>query len=83
MKEKIVILGSGESGVGAAILAVQKHDDVFVSDLGIIPLNTKQKLDELGVAFEEKKHTFDLIKKVILKNAVCLIAYWIAYWIQA
>jgi len=63
MKEKIVILGSGESGVGAAILAVQKHDDVFVSDLGIIPLNTKQKLDELGVAFEEKKHTFDLIKK--------------------
>ena len=63
MKEKIVILGSGESGVGAAILAVQKHDDVFVSDLGIIPSNTKQKLDELGVAFEEKKHTFDLIKK--------------------
>ena len=63
MKEKIVILGSGESGVGAAILAVQKHYDVFVSDLGIIPSNTKQKLDELGVAFEEKKHTFDLIKK--------------------
>ena len=63
MKEKIVILGSGESGVGAAILAVQKYYDVFVSDLGIIPSNTKQKLDELGVAFEEKKHTFDLIKK--------------------
>ena len=63
MKEKIVILGSGESGVGAAILAVQKHYDVFVSDRGIILSNTKQKLDELGVAFEEKKHTFDLIKK--------------------
>ena len=63
MKEKIVILGSGESGVGAAILAVQKYYDVFVSDRGIIPSNTKQKLDELGVAFEEKKHTFDLIKK--------------------
>jgi UDP-N-acetylmuramoylalanine--D-glutamate ligase len=63
MKEKIVILGSGESGVGAAILAMQKHCDVFVSDLGIIPSKTKQKLDELGVAFEEKIHTFDIIKK--------------------
>ncbi len=63
MKESVVILGSGESGVGAAILAVKNHYDVFVSDLGIIPSKTKQKFDELGVMFEEKQHTFNLIKK--------------------
>ena len=36
MKEKIVILGAGESGVGAALLAKQKGFDVFVSDGGAI-----------------------------------------------
>ena len=63
MKERIVILGSGESGLGAAILAVQNGYDVFLSDIDIIPSETKQKLDELGVKFEQKKHTFDLIIK--------------------
>ena len=63
MKERVVILGCGESGVGAAILAVKHHYDVFISDLGIISAETKQKLDELGVIFEEKQHTLNLIKK--------------------
>lgn len=63
MKESVVILGCGESGVGAAILAVKHHYNVFISDLGLIPSKTKQKLGELGVKFEEKQHTFNLIKK--------------------
>ena len=63
MKESVVILGCGESGVGAAILAVKHHYNVFISELGIIPSKTKQKLDELGVIFEEKQHTFNLIKR--------------------
>ena len=63
MKERVVILGCGESGVGAAILAVKHHYDVFISDLGIISSKIKQKLDELGVTFEEKQHTLNLIKK--------------------
>jgi thioredoxin reductase len=36
MNNKIVILGAGESGVGAAILAKRKGNEVFVSDSGII-----------------------------------------------
>ena len=52
MKERVVKLGCGESGVGAAILAVKHHYVGFISDLGIISSKIKQKLDELGVTFE-------------------------------
>jgi UDP-N-acetylmuramoylalanine--D-glutamate ligase len=38
MKEKLVVLGAGESGIGAAILAKQKGYEVFLSDKNIIPL---------------------------------------------
>lgn len=61
MAKRIVILGSGESGTGAAILAKQKGFDVFVSDKGAIPEKYKQELDEHGVAFEEQTHTEPLI----------------------
>jgi UDP-N-acetylmuramoylalanine--D-glutamate ligase len=36
VKKKLIILGSGESGIGSALLAKQKGYDVFVSDAGLI-----------------------------------------------
>lgn len=61
MKQRIVILGSGESGVGSAILAKQKGYDVFVSDKGAIKDKYKKPLQENGIAFEEGQHTEDLV----------------------
>lgn len=61
MKEKIVILGSGESGVGAAILAQKQGMEVFVSDLGMIKEQYKNELLELKIPFEEGKHTESIL----------------------
>ena len=61
MAARIVILGSGESGVGAAILAKQKGFDVFVSDKSIIKEKYKKQLIEEGILFEEGKHSENLI----------------------
>lgn len=60
-KQRIVILGAGESGVGAAMLAQKQGLDVFVSDFGAIADRYKDKLKELNVVFEEKQHTQALI----------------------
>jgi UDP-N-acetylmuramoylalanine--D-glutamate ligase len=57
MSQRIVILGSGESGTGAALLAKQKGFDVFVSDKGAIAQNYKDELIAMGVDFEENQHT--------------------------
>ena len=56
-----MILGSGESGTGAAILAKRKGYNVFVSDKGMIKDIYKQKLNAEGIAFEEGQHTYELI----------------------
>ncbi len=56
MKHKIVILGAGESGTGAAILAQNKGLDVFVSDSGKIQEKYKQILLNYQIYFEEKQH---------------------------
>lgn len=61
MSKRIVILGSGESGTGAAMLAKQKGFDVFVSDKGSIADKYKEELNTLGVAYEENQHTEALI----------------------
>jgi UDP-N-acetylmuramoylalanine--D-glutamate ligase len=53
MKKRIVILGAGESGVGAALLAKQKDFDVFVSDSGMIKPSFKDELVLNGIPFEE------------------------------
>jgi UDP-N-acetylmuramoylalanine--D-glutamate ligase len=61
MKKKVIILGAGESGTGAAILA-QKHGfDVFVSDSGAIKDNYREMLSNAGIKWEEGKHTEELI----------------------
>ncbi|WP_297984006.1 UDP-N-acetylmuramoyl-L-alanine--D-glutamate ligase [uncultured Chryseobacterium sp.] len=53
---KIVVLGGGESGYGAAYLAKKKGLDVFLSDKGLIKENYKNLLDEAGIAYEEGNH---------------------------
>lgn len=59
--ERIVILGAGESGTGAAILAKAKGFDVFVSDFGTISEPYRALLDQNGVKWEDGKHTEELI----------------------
>jgi len=54
---RLVILGGGESGVGAAILAKQKGFEVFVSDRGEIKEKYKSVLKEIEVEWEEGSHT--------------------------
>ena len=58
---KIAILGAAESGVGAAVLALKKGYDVFVSDMGKIKDRYKQMLDIHGIEWEEGQHTADRI----------------------
>ena len=57
MKKRIVILGAGESGAGAAVLAKAKGFDVFVSDFSSIKPKYKDMLDAHGICWEEGRHT--------------------------
>ncbi|MEP6948405.1 MAG: UDP-N-acetylmuramoyl-L-alanine--D-glutamate ligase [Ginsengibacter sp.] len=57
MKERMIILGAGESGVGAALLAQQKGYEVFVSDASLINPVFKNELVLNGIEFEEETHT--------------------------
>lgn len=61
MAKRIVILGAGESGTGAAILAKRKGFEVLVSDQSEIKECYKSMLDTEGIAWEEGKHTAELI----------------------
>ena len=61
MDRRIVILGGGESGCGAAILAKKLGFDVFLSDFGAIADKYKQMLDLHNIPWEERKHTKELI----------------------
>jgi UDP-N-acetylmuramoylalanine--D-glutamate ligase len=57
MKKRMVILGAGESGVGAALLAKQQGYDVFVSDGGSIKEEYRTELESQSILFEEAQHT--------------------------
>lgn len=59
--KRIVVIGAGESGIGAAILAKKLGHDVFVSDFGEISDNYRQELRDLEISFEEKGHTEEKI----------------------
>ena len=61
MKGLVAILGAGESGVGAAILAQKKGYDVFVSDLGKIKEKYKDVLSNYKIDFEEGHHSEEKI----------------------
>lgn len=57
----MVILGAGESGAGAAVLAKKEGYDVFVSDMSKIAPKYKALLDGHGIAWEEGQHTGEKI----------------------
>ena len=61
MSKKLMILGGGESGVGAAILAAQNGYDVFVSDGGPLRKNINRSTRRQGIEFEEGNHTVERI----------------------
>lgn len=58
---KLVILGGGESGVGAALLAQAKGFDVFLSDKGALTERYRSTLQQAGIPFEEGQHTEERI----------------------
>ena len=61
MSTKIVILGAGESGVGAALLAKQKGYNVFVSDASAIKSNFQAELEANDIPFESGRHDMERI----------------------
>jgi UDP-N-acetylmuramoylalanine--D-glutamate ligase len=61
MKKRIVILGAGESGAGSAVLAQKQGFDVFVTDSGTIKEKYREMLVTHNIAFEEGKHTMELL----------------------
>ena len=61
MSKRIVVLGAGESGAGAAVLAKVKGFDVFVSDMSLIKDKYKNLLNQYDIVWEEGHHTQELI----------------------
>lgn len=68
--QQLVILGGGESGVGAAVLAKLKGFDVFVSDFAAIKAEYKSILDKYAISWEENQHTESAILNahVVIKS---------------
>jgi UDP-N-acetylmuramoylalanine--D-glutamate ligase len=61
VSNKLVVLGGGESGVGAAILGKSKGFDVFLSDRGLLGDQYRKELVKRDILFEEQQHTESLI----------------------
>ncbi len=57
MKKNLVIIGGGESGVGAAVLGKVKGMDVFLTDMGTIAPKYKEILEKWNIEWEEGHHT--------------------------
>ncbi len=70
MNKSISIIGAGESGIGAAILAKKNSYDVFVSDNNLIKTNYRKVLIENRIDFEEGGHSFEKIlnSNLIIKS---------------
>jgi len=70
MSQRVVILGAGESGTGAALLAKANGFDVFVSDQGSIKEKYKTELRSESIAYEEGVHSTDFIlnAQLIIKS---------------
>lgn len=60
-KKRLVVLGGGESGVGAAILGKVKGMDVFLSDMGTISDKYRTMLNDEGIEWEDGQHTEERI----------------------
>ena len=63
MNDNLIVLGGGESGVGAAYLASQNGISVFLSDKNLIELKYKEILIDNGIEFEEGSHSIDKVLK--------------------
>jgi len=61
MSTRMVILGGGESGVGAALLAKQQGYEVFLTDESSLKEVYRNELELAGIEFEEGKHTDERI----------------------
>ena len=61
VKNRIAVLGGGESGVGAAVLAKVKGFDVFLSDMSTLTSAYKKVLNKYDIPFEEGGHTWENI----------------------
>ncbi|GMO35001.1 MAG: UDP-N-acetylmuramoyl-L-alanine--D-glutamate ligase [Candidatus Azobacteroides pseudotrichonymphae] len=77
---RIVILGAGESGVGAAVLAKKQGFDTFVSDISEIKKSYKDILGKYGILYEEKRHSEEqilnadrIIKSPGISNKISII----------
>ncbi len=64
--KKLVVLGGGESGIGAAALAKHNNWDVFVSDAGMLTAAAKKSFETIGVRYEEGGHNMNEILKAEL-----------------
>ena len=75
MKTNLIVLGGGESGVGAAYLANKNGMNVFLSEINIIENSYKKILIDNGIEFEEGKHSLNKILKAneIIKVPVFLM----------
>lgn len=85
MYKNILVIGGGESGVGAAVLASKKGYNVFVSDIGKIQDKYKEILNKYDISWEEGKHSNDkfeeidlVIKSPGVPNTVPLIRNFLA-----
>jgi UDP-N-acetylmuramoylalanine--D-glutamate ligase len=67
MKKRLVILGGGESGVGAALLAQQQGYEVFLSDGGNLKDHYRTELQQHQIPFEEGQHS---TKKILLADEI-------------
>lgn len=68
--ERVVIIGAGESGIGAALLAKKNGLDVLVSDSGMIQPKFREELIRNSIAFEEGGHEFEswLVTDLVIKS---------------
>lgn len=67
-KHKLVVLGAGESGVGAAVLGKEKGWEVFMSDAGAIAPRYREELEREGIPYEQGGHT----PEKILDASLCV-----------
>ncbi len=65
-RERLVVLGGGESGVGAAILGKEKGMDVFLSDSGRLADKYREQLEAEGIPYEEGGHTEERVMAATL-----------------
>lgn len=66
MSQRVVILGGGESGTGAALLAKTKGFEVFVSDQSMLKEQYREELNQHHIEFEEGKHSLEKIVEASL-----------------